>query len=89
MFSSGYIRVYSPPRDALALSLAPSLLSLSPSETSMPNFLHAAAIRPLTSDRFTPFIGYCEAFFGMLMYAHAALACSAVSMGYLPFLGSA
>jgi hypothetical protein len=57
--------------------------------TVIPNFLHAAMILFLTSARVTPFMGYWAAFFGMLMYDQAALACAAVSIGYLPFSGSA
>src|SRR6185312_11256077 len=83
MSSSGYIRMNSErsnrDRDEPPLSL----------DTSMPNFLHAARIRSLTSDRVTPFIGYWPAFFSWLMYDQAARACSSVSTGYLPFLGSA
>src|SRR5215831_13913995 len=64
------------------------LLPLSPL-TSMPNFLHAATIRAFTSDRVTPLSGYMAAFFGIEIYARAARACASVSMGYLPFFGSA
>src|SRR5215510_9231534 len=56
---------------------------------SMPNFRHAALIRSFTSDRVTPFIVYMSALCWWLMYDQAALACSAVSIGYLPFFGSA
>ena len=52
--------------DTFALTLLLSLL------TSAPYFLRAALMRSFTSDRVTPFSGYCAAFFGMLMYDQAA-----------------
>jgi hypothetical protein len=56
---------------------------------SMPNFLQAAMMASFTSERVTPFMGYCAAFFGTLMYDQAERACASVSTGYLPFFGSA